>query len=177
MLKLGEVYRWCRCRSTDRLQAGMPPASSNKPPHTDNPLHRQPAPPTTRSTDNPLHRQPAPPTTRSTDNPLHRQTVSPTNRFTDKPFHRQTALITTHSMDLPMRWFFALGRRNAESGRAMVAWRGVSSGVRDENRPREKPFRAGNGFRAGGAFAGRRQKVRYAPTHRRSRECGSVPHP
>jgi hypothetical protein len=31
MLKLGEVYRWCRCRSTDRLQAGMPPASSNHP--------------------------------------------------------------------------------------------------------------------------------------------------
>ena len=49
MPKLGEVYRWCRCRSTDRLQAGMPPASSNKPPH------RQPTPPPTCSHYTPLH--------------------------------------------------------------------------------------------------------------------------
>ncbi len=43
----GEVYRWCRCRSTDRLQAGMPPASSNMPPASSN------MPPA--SSNNPLH--------------------------------------------------------------------------------------------------------------------------
>jgi hypothetical protein len=48
MLKLGEVYRWWRCRSTDRLQAGMPQASSN------NPLHRQQALTTTHSRDLPM---------------------------------------------------------------------------------------------------------------------------
>ena len=58
----GEVYRWCRCRSTHRLQAGMPPASSN------NPLHHKPAPLTNRSFDQPFLRPTVPPTNRSFDN-------------------------------------------------------------------------------------------------------------
>jgi hypothetical protein len=53
----------------------------------------------------PLHR----PATGWDASGILKQPAPQTIRASDNPFHRHTALTTTHSMDLPMRWFLALG--------------------------------------------------------------------